>query len=172
MTREFDALEVRLSMILYHGSNVIVENPQIIVSNRSLDFGPGFYATSDREQAEKWAKIQTKRRRKGNPELSIFEFDEKKIEKLDVLQFDGPQREWLDFVTQNRKGVYAGDKFDIVIGPVANDTTMTVLSEYMAGNITEEIALILLKPQKLANQYTFLTEKGLSCLDFIGGEGV
>lgn len=172
MARKFDALEVKLSMILYHGSNVIVENPQIIVSNRSLDFGPGFYATSDREQAQKWAKLQAKRRKNGNPELSIFEFDEKKSEQLEILQFESPQREWLNFVTQNRKGFYAGDKFDIVIGPVANDTTMTVLSDYMAGNITEEVALILLKPQKLANQYAFLTEKGLGCLSYVGGEGV
>lgn len=159
-------------MILYHGSNLIVENPKIIISNRSLDFGPGFYATSDREQAQKWAKLQAKRRKEGNPELSIFEFDEKKSKRLEILQFESPQCEWLDFVTQNRKGVYAGDKFDIVIGPVANDTTMTVLSDYMTGNITEEVALILLKPQKLANQYAFLTERGLTCLKFIGGEGI
>ncbi len=30
-------------MILYHGSNVAVTEPTIIVSNRTLDFGAGFY---------------------------------------------------------------------------------------------------------------------------------
>lgn len=44
-------------MILYHGSNVKVEQPKIIVSNRTLDFGAGFYITSDENQAMKWAKL-------------------------------------------------------------------------------------------------------------------
>ena len=39
-------------MILYHGSNVEVREPKIIVSNRTLDFGAGFYTTSNKEQAE------------------------------------------------------------------------------------------------------------------------
>ncbi len=96
----------------------------------------------------------------------------KKAAELKTLYFYSPQGDWLDFVTQNRKNVYNGEKFDIVVGPVANDTTMTVLSDYMAGNITEEVALILLKPQKLADQYAFLTWKGLQCLKYLGGREV
>lgn len=42
-------------MILYHGSNTEVKNPQILRSRRLLDFGAGFYLTSDYEQAKKWA---------------------------------------------------------------------------------------------------------------------
>lgn len=159
-------------MILYHGSNTKVETPQIIISNRSLDFGSGFYVTSDEAQAERWAKLQTARRKKGKAQLSIYDFDEKKAAELKTMHFYSPQSDWLDFVTQNRKNVYNGEKFDIVIGPVANDTTMPVLSDYMAGNITEEVALILLKPQKLADQYAFLTWKGLQCLKYLGGREV
>lgn len=51
-------------MILYHGSNVQVSTPKILVTNRMLDFGAGFYTTSNRQQAVKWAKTQTIRRRK------------------------------------------------------------------------------------------------------------
>ena len=43
-------------MILYHGSNVQVSTPKILVTNRMLDFGAGFYTTSNRQQAVKWAK--------------------------------------------------------------------------------------------------------------------
>ena len=52
-------------MILYHGSNIAVTEPQIIVSNRALDFGAGFYTTSSEEQAIRWAKLQALRRGKG-----------------------------------------------------------------------------------------------------------
>ena len=48
-------------MLLYHGSNTEVSNPQILESNRHLDFGKGFYLTSSYEQAKRWAKETIKR---------------------------------------------------------------------------------------------------------------
>lgn len=56
-------------MILYHGSNALVKKPEICENLRALDFGAGFYLTSSREQAVKWARTVTRRRRKGNPVL-------------------------------------------------------------------------------------------------------
>ena len=38
-------------MILYHGSNAVVICPRLVSQVRALDFGPGFYLTSDFEQA-------------------------------------------------------------------------------------------------------------------------
>lgn len=154
-------------MILFHGSNVGVYEPKIIVSNRTLDFGAGFYTTSDKDQSIKWARLQALRRRAGKPQVTIFDFDEKAAETLNILRFQSANRLWLNFVTQNRKGVYTGKKYDVVIGPVANDNTMPVINDYMAGIINEETALILLKPQKLSDQYVFLTYNGLSTLKFL-----
>lgn len=48
-------------MILYHRSNIVVENPKIIQSDRRLDFGTGFYLTSSYEQAERWAYLTVKK---------------------------------------------------------------------------------------------------------------
>lgn len=42
-------------MIVYHGSNLDVRTPELLPSKRLLDFGAGFYVTSDFEQAKKWA---------------------------------------------------------------------------------------------------------------------
>ena len=92
-------------MILYHGSNVKVDIPKIIVSNRTLDFGAGFYTTSDRIQAEKWAQTQTRRRRDEKAIVSLYEFDEKEKNNLNVLSFDSANREWLNYVSNNRKGI-------------------------------------------------------------------
>ena len=157
-------------MKLYHGSNVEVISPKIIVSNRTLDFGAGFYTTSSLEQARRWAYLQAKRRKEGEPVVTSYEFDEKMLkEEINVLSFETANKEWLDFVAQNRKRTYTGNKYDVVIGPVANDTTMPVISDYMLGNISEETALLLLMPQKLSNQYAFLTAKGLSLLK-VGGK--
>lgn len=43
-------------MIVYHGSNMIIDNPDTEHSYRPLDFGKGFYVTTVKEQAERWAK--------------------------------------------------------------------------------------------------------------------
>lgn len=157
-------------MILYHGSNIAVTQPQIIVSNRALDFGAGFYTTSSEEQAVRWAKLQALRRGKGTPTVSVYEFDDTKAADLAILRFPSADVDWLRYVTDNRKSAYSGEKYDVVIGPVANDNTMPVISDYMAGTINVETALILLKPQKLADQYAFLTWNGLSMLRYVRGD--
>ena len=153
-------------MYLYHGSNVEVISPKIIVSNRNLDFGVGFYTTSNLEQAKRWAYLQTIRRKKGTPIVTYYGFDENDTKALRILRFDSPNKEWLNFVADNRKGIYSGKKYDIVIGPVANDNTMPVIND--SGNISEEIALVLLMPQKLSDQYAFLTERSLELLNVRG----
>lgn len=63
-------------MILYHGSNVIVSEPKLILQNRFLDFGFGFYTTTNKEQAISFADKVTKRRKGGEKNISIYEYDE------------------------------------------------------------------------------------------------
>jgi hypothetical protein len=157
-------------MILYHGSNVEVRRPQILKRLRALDFGAGFYTTSNREQAEKWARTITKRRLSGVPCISVFSLDEAQLVQLAVLKFDSPSDEWLDFVVANRKGLPMMNSYDLVIGPVANDATLPVIDDYMDGRYTKEEAVGRLLPQKLTDQYAFLTAKALSMLEFKGSE--
>lgn len=60
-------------MILYHGSNVEVRRPRVLTTNRSLDFGAGFYTTSNLDQAKRWARLQAQRRRSGSALVSVYE---------------------------------------------------------------------------------------------------
>ena len=69
--------------------------------------------------------------------ISVYDFDEAQAGNLAILRFEETDQKRLNFVTQNRKNLYNGGKFDLVIGPVTNETTMPVLSDYMAGNILE-----------------------------------
>ena len=57
-------------MILYHGSNVIVEHPKLVKQNRFLDFGFGFYTTTNRKQAENFALKVAERRKRTDIENS------------------------------------------------------------------------------------------------------
>lgn len=154
-------------MKLYHGSNVTVKEPQILASDRKLDFGTGFYVTSDFAQAERWAVLTTERRAQGKPIVSVFETDESVFSALNVLRFKNADADWLRFVSANRKGQPVANDFDVVIGAVANDKTMPVISLYFAGVYDEQEALKRLLPQKLKDQYAFKTEKALRVLRFV-----
>ena len=75
-------------MTLYHGSNVEVNDPKLIPTKRLLDFGAGFYLTSDFEQAKKWALRTTSNRKIGTPLVSVYEVDDEMAEKVRVLIFE------------------------------------------------------------------------------------
>ena len=154
-------------IILYHGSNQPVENPKILESKRALDFGAGFYLTSSINQAEKWAKSVTWRRGIGKPILNIFEFNEN-VNDLKVLKFEKANGDWLDYVVKNRKKMPLIENYDLIIGPVANDSTLPVINDYMDGKYTKEEAINHLLPQNMKDQFAFATEKALKYLKFTG----
>lgn len=136
-------------MILYHGSNVPVSTPRLIQQNRFLDFGFGFYTTTNKRQAAAFADKVYKRRRNGSKIFSIYEIDEQKaFSECSVLRFDQPDEAWLDFVDKNRTGKYEGKTVDIVYGPVANDDVYTTFTLYTAGILTKIQTLEALKVKK------------------------
>lgn len=154
-------------MKLYHGSNMEINTPMLIPSKRLLDFGAGFYLTSDFEQAAKWAIRTTKIRGENKPVVSVFEVEEEKLKNLNVLCFKTPDKEWLRYVAANRTGKLAGKNYDVVIGPVANDQAIRTVNNFLTGYFSEDIAIQLLLPQKLKDQYAFKTENALSVLTFL-----
>lgn len=158
-------------MILYHGSNVIVDQPKLIRQNRYLDFGFGFYTTTNREQAVNFAQKVTDRRKMGEATLNIYSVNEAvAFQECKVLQFDSPDEAWLDFVAANRQGTYQGEKYDLIYGAVANDDVYRTIALYMTGVLDKEQTLSSPKIRKLFNQLVFATEKSLQYLKFEGRE--
>lgn len=156
-------------MILYHGSNLVVSQPKLIRQNRFLDFGFGFYTTTNKNQAISFADKVTKRRKNGKMVVSIYELDEKiAFSECSILRFDEPGEPWLDFVSDNRSGNYEGKSYDFIFGPVANDDVYRTFALYTTDVLTKEQALDQLKIKKLYNQLVLTTEKALSYLQFAG----
>ncbi len=154
-------------MILYHGSNVTVEKPVLVKQNRFLNFGFGFYTTTNKEQAKDFAVKVTDKRKNGTATLNIYEVDETKaFAECNVLSFDEPDEAWLDFVAQNRQGMYSGEKYDLIYGPVANDDVYRTITLYMTGILSKEQTLEALKIRKLYNQLVFTSEKSLGYIKF------
>ena len=160
-------------MILYHGSDVNVDCPKIVKQNRFLDFGFGFYTTTNREQAVNFAIKVAERRQSKEAILNVYEMKEQiAFTECSLLQFNAPDERWLDFVAANRQGVYQGKQYDLIYGAVANDDVYRVITLYMTGLLTKEQALEDLKIRKLFNQLVFTTEQALGYLHFQGGERV
>ena len=156
-------------MILYHGSNLTVSEPRLVEQNRFLDFGYGFYTTTNKAQAIGFADKVIKRRKEGVPTVSIYEVDAgKAFAECSVLYFDAPDETWLDFVSENRAGTYNGEVYDFIFGPVANDDVYTTFTLYTAGVLTKEQTIEALKVKKLYNQLVLASEKALSHLSFLG----
>lgn len=156
-------------MIVYHGSDVIVEKPILTKLKRTLDFGAGFYTTTNKKQAMSFAHKVMLRNGSGTKAVSMYELDFYKAkEMVEVLQFNEPNADWLDFVFSNRQGIYNSKQYDIVIGAVADDTIYRVFSLYEAGILTREETLKRLKIRKLYDQLTLCTERALNHLTYIG----
>lgn len=157
-------------LFVCHGSNLIVDKPRLVHQNRTLDFGYGFYTTTNQNQAINFAGKVTDRKESGSPCVSVYEvpeLDELKS-KYKVLIFTEPNEEWLDFVFANRNGSYIGEHYDIVFGPVANDTIYRTFIAYEEGILTKDETIARLMVKKLYNQMTFTTELALKELKYIG----
>lgn len=158
-------------MILYHGSNMIVREPRIIEPNRTLDYGSGFYTTCAEKQAYDWALKKLKTSRQCNY-VNVYELDETALKTLNVLWFDGPSDEWIDFVMRNRQDETYQHDYDLVYGPVANDNVYVQFGLYEQGFISKATLLAELKVYKLVDQMLFHTEKALQYLRFIEAKEV
>ncbi len=154
-------------MILYHGSTLKVENPSLTKCKSNTDFGRGFYTTTSREQAEKWAKLKQQRAGRGSAVISEYEIDDGIFERTDlmVFKFTKPDKDWLDFVYNNRKGLQSNN-FDIVFGPVANDRLFATITLYEQGILTADAAIAQLKTYLLFDLISFNSQKVIDCLKF------
>lgn len=160
-------------MILYHGSNVTVSHPKLVRQNRYLDFGYGFYTTTNREQAVNFAQKVTERRKNGVATLNTYSVDEVvAFKECSLLRLDNPDEAWLEYVSANRQGTYNGNQYDMIYGAVANDDVYRTITLYMTGILDKKQTLEALKIKKLFNQLVFATEISLKYLHFEGSERV
>jgi len=147
------------SEILFHGSLEIIEFPEIRTSRFHKDFYFGFYCTKLRPQAIRWAV-----RRSGRGILNQFRFMPN--ETLRILRFDEMTDEWLDFIVACRLG--QAHDFDIVEGPVADDTIFNYVQNFIEGEISREAFWALAKFRYPTHQISFHSARSLASLSFSG----
>lgn len=146
-------------MILYHASDVEVRNPEIRRTVYTKDFGCGFYCTANFAQAERWAR----RDRNLVPIVNYYAFD--MLAGLKALKFPKMTDEWLDFIADCRSG--KDHDWDVVEGPMANDTVWNYVNDFVSGAISREAFWVLAKFKYPTHQICFHTQSALGCIKFI-----
>lgn len=172
--------------ILYHGSYTAVVQPDIVKCAKNKDFGQGFYLTTDKAQADNFAKIALQKAYQNylldSPQdygvVSAFKYSPD--ESLAIKTFETADSQWLRCIVAHRKSgkfkqtVQDYKHYDIIGGKIANDNTNATIMLYMSGGYgvvgspqAENTCINLLLPERLKDQYCFRTAKALSCLTFL-----
>ncbi len=162
-------------MVLYHGSNTDIMIIDLAMCRPYKDFGRGFYLTVLKEQAEKMAG-RVARLYGGSPVVNAFEIEDAfvSVEGLSIKDFGiKTSEEWARFVMNNRNRRFRDysnpesnfdNKYDIVIGPIANDDMAILFRQYENGVISFENMVSGMIYKETTNQYSFHTEKAIALL--------
>jgi len=163
-------------LIVYHGSTFLFDNIEFNKGKPYKDFGKGFYVTKNRNHAINLAMrnklIESKR---GNSDvqayLYTFEFNLDGVNNFKVKEFNKANLEWIQFVIANRKSRERTHEYEIVMGPTANDDTMSVINAYLdelfgeiGSNIALEALINRIKPDALPYQIYFASEEATKLL--------
>lgn len=176
-----DPQKYKTTITLYHGSGHIIRHPRLDKGVGRKDFGPGFYTTEDRRQAENFVRSlfhKNDTRILGLKNMYVNKYELKLDKELDIKVFQEPGVEWLEFLVLDDK-LKPNLKHDIIIGPTADDQARTTLNLFkkqvaakgLDSNLVQYIAKRL-KTENLSEQYCIKTEKALRYLVFKGVETV
>ena len=159
-------------MRLYHGSNMAITDIDLSRCRPNKDFGLGFYLSPEKTAAERMA-YRTVKRFGGSPYVMTYDFNDADLECFTLRRFEKPSVEWAMFVMANRRGVIDAQehnldsKFDVVVGPIANDDLALLFRQFSRGLLTAEMLMREMQYKELTVQYSFHTQQAVSLLKLI-----
>lgn len=154
-------------MRLYHGTNEPFDVIDITKSRKGKDFGLGFYLTPSRKIAQDQANKKAENFG-GIPIVYAYEIEEEKLNELNTKIFDCSEytKEWAIFIRKNRQNRTRKQlhNYDVVIGPIADDTVGYQIRRLEDGIISKEQFLEEIKYHHITIQYMFGTAKAIKLL--------
>ncbi len=172
-------------MILYHGSESIIEHPRFGFGNPRNDYGLGFYCTEIEDLSREWAVTDV---RDGWSNKYAVETD-----GLRILNLSDPEYNilnWITILVNNREfslkneiarrgkefltSCYSVDisEYDIIRGYRADDSYFTFASAFLNNTISCERLGEALRLGKLGEQIMIKSRRAFDRLEFLGYEKV
>lgn len=141
-----------MQMTVYHGGTEIVSQPLVDVGRSNLDFGPGFYITDLKSQAESWA-LKMADIRGSLPILCRYKLlKQELIANSRYIKFEQYDKVWLDFICACRQQADFQIDYDVIEGGIADDRVVNSVRMYINGYISAEDTLMRLKHYQPNNQ--------------------
>lgn len=156
--QERSHISVQNERLVYHGSKVVMQYPEVKKGEFTKDFSWGFYCTDMPLQARRWAD-----RFKTSGYISVFQYIPN--DSLNCLKFDTMTEEWLDFIASCRSGTV--HKYDIVEGPMVDDQIYNYIQDFINNKITRAAFWELAKFCRPTNQMSFHTLSAIDTLTFV-----
>lgn len=167
-------------MILYHGSEKIIEKPVFGKGNIRNDYGRGFYCTESEELAKEWACSNNKNGFANKYELSLEGLKTLYLnsEKYNVLH-------WLAVLTKNRtywenstisetakkylaqNFIIDTSAYDVIIGYRADDSYFSFARDFVSGTISYRQLNEAMRLGKLGEQVVLMSEKAFQNIRYI-----
>lgn len=147
-------------MKLYHTGPLEIRQPDVHYGRKNADFGQGFYLTPDQDFTWRWAA--------SGAVVNEYEMD---LSGLRVHQFTRTE-EWFQYIFHNRHGKDSLPDFDVLIGPIANDTIFDTMGIITSGFLQPQEALQLLLVGPEYTQIALKTEKAAAQLHWLSATEV
>lgn len=148
-------------MLLYHTGFAEIPVPDLRRGRVNADFGQGFYLSDDLAFAERWAT-----EKKEAP--TIVNCYELEPDGLKIQRFERNE-DWFQYIFSNRRrmpDLLAG--YDVIIGPIANDTLFNTFGILTSGMLDDAVAMELLQLGPAYTQVVLKTERAKAALRFLG----
>lgn len=173
-------------MILYHGSDQIINEPKYNYGKPYNDYGLGFYLTEDKEIAELWAS-------KNSSGGYLLKYD-LNIKDLKVLSLVGTKKEdilkWITILVRHRfretelqrykttidllRKYYDVniDDYDVIIGYRADDSYFKYSRDFVANDLSLESLADAMKLGRLGTQIVIKSEKAFKNIKLLSYEKI
>ncbi len=152
--------------LLYHGTGVYFQSPDLEMCHGYRDFGRGFYLSNGIDHAELMARRRS--RLTGIGYVYTYQMPRNPT-GVNVKIFKADSVGWLDFIMQNRNYGQTMHPYDIVAGPTADARTIRLIDMYTHGGFGAAASLSAktklieeLKTHRFPMQVCICTQAGLN----------
>lgn len=165
---------------IYHGSENIVQNPDLQTGRKHNDYGQGFYCTEDIELAKEWAcKNET------DGFVNMYTLDMSDLKVLNLNSADYTILNWIAILLQNRIFHLDNDisnmareyiienfsvnveQYDVVIGYRADDSYFSFAESFVSNALPLRGLNKALRLGKLGEQVALVSKKAFERLQFV-----
>ncbi|SFK46865.1 Protein of unknown function [Lachnospiraceae bacterium KH1T2] len=170
---------------LYHGSEIIIENPIYGKGKLNNDYGRGFYCTEDIELAKEWACAKG-----NNGYVNCYEIEIENLKLLDLNDSQYSVMNWLALLTENRtywensaissnaknylkKNFFMDiSEYDVVKGYRADDSYFSFAQAFVAGTLSLKKLNEAMRLGNLGEQIVLKSKYAFEKIKFLGCEEV